>query len=225
MRHKLVVFDWNGTILSDTTASWRASNICLKAYGADEITLARYRATASFPVIHFYAKNGVSVDDILSDKTKDNQVFRRSYEEFAKNARTRRGARDLLSWLHSKNVSCIILSNYTRNEIEQQLRRLKISQFFQHVDANDGDGAQILEYTSKQKRLSEYMLSRGYRPHDAVIIGDSSEEPAVARALGLTSIAITEGSFSRAQIAHANPDYTINNMKQARPILEKLLCK
>lgn len=223
LTHSLVVFDWNGTILADTLASWRAANACLAIYGAEPISLARYRATSSFPIIHFYAKNGVPVDKVLGSKGPANGLFQKEYERLAARSRTRAGVRGLLRWLRDRSVPCIILSNYVTHRIEAQLERLGLAAFFQHIDAHDGDGAQIVEYTSKMERLSAYMVKRGYAPGRSVIIGDSTEEPQVARALGLTSIAVTGGSFSAGQIARARPDYVIGHMAAARPVLEHLL--
>lgn len=217
----LIVFDWNGTILADTLASWHASNACLAFYGAGPISLARYRATASFPILHFYAKNGVSVDRVLA--LKGNTFFQKEYERLAARARTRAGVRGLLTWLHTQGLPCIILSNYVTRRIAEQVERLGLAPYFQHIDAHEGDGGQIVEYTSKMERLCAYMQKRRYTPGHSIIIGDSTEEPAVARALGLTSIAITGGSFSDAQIAHAKPNYTIGHMSQAQDLIEHIL--
>jgi phosphoglycolate phosphatase len=221
----LVVFDWNGTVLADTVASWRAANICLEWHGAPPITLARYRATAAFPIIHFYARNGVPVDKVLAAKEKGNKVFQDAYERLAARARTRQGARALLTWLRARGVPAIVLSNYVTHRIQTQLERLGLAPYFAHVDAHDGDGGQIVEFTSKHERLSAFMCKRNYRPQDAVIIGDSTEEPAVARALGLTSVAVRGGSFSDAQLAHARPDHTVGSLAAARPVLERWLAQ
>ena len=215
---KLVVFDWNGTLLSDTVQSWKAANICLEYYGAKAITLAKYRETFHFPIIHFYKLNGCDVDDVLARKEEAYTAFQSSYEKFAANARTRRGARETLQWLKDNNIATIILSNYVTDKIRDQLKRLKIEHFFQDVSGHD-DGMKILHSTSKAERLSEYMVKRGYRPADTVIVGDSMEEPDIARHLGLTSIGITDGYISEKRLREANPDHTIHNLKQIIPIV------
>ena len=62
MKHKLVVFDWNGTILSDTLHSWKAGNTCLEFYNHPGISLKQYRETFTFPIMHFYKLNGDDVN-------------------------------------------------------------------------------------------------------------------------------------------------------------------
>lgn len=217
---RLVVFDWNGTLLSDTVASWKAANVCLEYYGANAITLQRYRETSSFPVIHFYKLNNCDVDDVLARKDEAYTAFQSAYEKFARGNRTRRGAREVLQWLKDNDYHSIILSNYMTVKIEEQLQRLKIAHFFQYVSGHD-DGTKILQYTSKMERLSEYMLKRNYKPADTVIIGDSMEEPDIARHLGLTSIGITGGYITEGRMRKAKPDYMIDALPEMIKVLNE----
>lgn len=220
MNHKLIVFDWNGTILSDTIQSLKAGNVCLEFYGAPPIDLKQYRETFTFPIIHFYKKNGLSVDDVLARKEEANVIFQAAYEDLASNARTRTGARDLLKWIKAEGMTCIILSNYRTKQIEKHLKRLKIEHYFHHVSAFECDGSTIVETANKNERLSEFMVKRGYKPSDTVIIGDSTEEPDIARHLGLTSIGITDGYITESRLRAAEPDYIVNTLSEVKQILK-----
>jgi phosphoglycolate phosphatase len=217
---KLVVFDWNGTLLSDTVPSWKAANICLEYYGAKPVSLHRYRETFHFPVIHFYERNGVDIDKVLARKEEAYIAFQTAYEKFAVNSRTRRGSREILGWLKDQNIVTIILSNYLTVKIEEQLARLKIRPFFEAVSGHE-DGMKILQSTSKLERLSDYMAQHGYKPENTVIIGDSMEEPDIARKMGLTSIGITDGYITRGRLRKANPDHIVHSLMEMAPILKK----
>ena len=219
MSHKLVVFDWNGTLLSDTIPSWKAANVCLEFYGRPAISLERYRETFHFPVIHFYKLNGCDVDDVLARKAESNIVFQSAYEKLAANSRTRRGTRDLLAWLKSQDIDCMILSNYLTVKIEAHLERLGLRDYFIYVCANTDDGTAILEGTSKQQRLAAFMAKRGYRAQDAVIVGDSDEEPAIARNLGLTSIGITDGYITEKRLKAARPDHIVCSLAEIKSLV------
>ncbi|MEM7679936.1 MAG: HAD family hydrolase [Pseudomonadota bacterium] len=221
MDHKLIVFDWNGTILSDAQQSLEAGNVCLEFYGAAPITLQKYRETFTFPIMHFYKKNGLSVDEVLAKKDEANEVFQDAYDALVTNARTRSGARDLLKWIKSQGFSCIILSNYRTEKIKAHLKRLKIDQYFSHVSAFGCEGATIVEVANKKERLSEFMVKRGYKPDDVILVGDSTEEPKIARALGLKSIGITDGYITTTRLRAANPDYIVNTLTEIKPILRQ----
>lgn len=220
MKHKkLIVFDWNGTIIADTLPCWRASNACLEFFNVPPISLKRYRETCHFPVIHFYKRNGACIDTVLEKQDEANAIFYDAYTTLAKNARTRSGVRELLAWLEQRQHDRTILSNYVTPEIEKQLARLKIDHYFSHVCGND-DGKTVLEKTTKPKRLSDYMLERGYYAENTYLIGDSTEEPEIAHKLGLKSISITGGYFSTSRLKAANPTYIVNNLKDVIEILE-----
>ena len=81
--------------MSDTRASVEAGNVCLEFYGAQPISLQKYRETFNFPIMHFYKLNGLSVDDVLAKKDAANEIFQKAYEDLAKHARTRAGAYSL----------------------------------------------------------------------------------------------------------------------------------
>jgi len=220
---KLAVFDWNGTILADTKQAWIASNKCLEFYGQEPISFKRQRETFDFPIIHYYKHNGCCIDKVLETKEEANEIFQSSYDALAANARTRRGARDLLEWLAQNNVNCIILSNYITHKIEHHLKRLKIDHYFSYVSANNCDGTSILSSTNKLERLSEFMVKRGYHPDNAFIIGDSKEEPDIGRHMGITSIGITGGCVNEKRLRGAKPDHLIHNLNAAKDILRKKL--
>lgn len=206
-------------MLADTIPSWRASNVCLEFFGREAITLARFRETFHFPVIHFYTQNGVSVDELLARKDEGNAVFQTSYEKMAAKCRTRSGARELLEFLKARDFDCIILSNYQTDKIRAHLKRLKIEHYFSFVSAHDCDGTTILQSTTKKERLSEFMVKRGYRPADTVIIGDSMEEPEIARALGLKSIGIYDGCISRERLREAGPDHLVRHLRDVQVLV------
>ena len=215
---KLWVFDWNGTLLADTVPSWKAGNECLKFYGAKPISLKKHRETFIFPILPFYEIHGVHAEKVLERKEEGNTLFQEAYEALAKSARTRRGARNLLEHLNARDAHCMILSNYRTEKINAHLERLNIAHFFKAVDAHDCDGTTILQNTTKVTRLKAYMETHGFKPEETVIIGDTMEEPEIARELGLTSIGITDGYISLKRLRDAAPDYTIHRLDEIKTL-------
>ncbi len=215
---KLFVFDWNGTVLADTVASWKASNDCLEFFGAAPISLARFKETVNFPVIHFYRLNNCDVDDVLARQAEANALFYASYRRHADKIRTRQGVRGLLDFLAAQNIDRTILSNYMKPEIEEQLIRLKIGHYFGYVCGNL-DGQTVLQKTTKLDRISDFITKRGYEPRNVMLIGDSTEEPEIARHLGARSISITGGYFSERRLRAVKPDFLVHSHKDVVEIL------
>ena len=212
--HKLFVFDWNGTLLADTAASWKASNICLNFYGAPSISLARFRETFNFPVLKFYEDNGVPAEKVLERKDEGNHVFQSSYERLAAKARTRRGSRVLLEHLKTENYTLIFLSNAITEKIDAHLDRLGLHGYFEEINGHDCDGTTILQSTTKTLRLREYMAKYNVDAAHTSIIGDSMEEPEIAHALGIKSYSITGGGVSTPRLKSARPNVIVNSLPQ-----------
>lgn len=216
---KLAIFDWNGTLIADTKPAWVASNACLAFYGKPPITLKTQRETFDFPVIHYFKRNGCDIDHVLATKEKSNEIFQTEYDRLAANARSRKGAHELLSWLNGNGVDCIILSNYLVPKIEHHLERLNMREYFSHISANTCDGTSILSGTSKLERISDFIIKRGYHPDNAFIIGDSKEEPDIGRHMGIMSIGITGGCITEKRLREAKPDHVIHHLSETKKIL------
>ena len=211
-KKKLWVFDWNGTILSDTVPSWKAGNESLKFYGAKPISLQLHRETFCFPILPFYEIHGVSAETVLERRDEGNAVFQDAYQEFSQNCRTRTGARALLDALNQRGHHCIILSNFVTEKIKAQLERLQIADYFEYVSAHDCNGTTILQSTTKVLRLRDYMQQGGFNADETVIIGDTMEEPEIARELGITSIGITDGYITTPRLRAAEPDHIVTRL-------------
>ena len=217
---KLVVFDWNGTILSDTQACWKADANVFKHFGLKELTLKRYKDTFDIPLDKFYAANGLPEKDFWENLEQIQSIFHDDYEERAKKCRSRAGARNLLKWLAERDTERIILSNHTIKGIENQLERLKLKDYFTQVLANEEHTKTAIK--GKRERLEDYMKDKHFKPGEVVIIGDSPEEIEIGRKMGLKSITITDGFFSTKRLKEKKPDHLVKRLDEIIGIIESL---
>lgn len=215
----LAVFDWNGTLFDDTPANLIATNYCLRAYGRPEIDLHTLQETFSFPLIHFYERMGIHPDEYLEKAKNEGDHWIKTYAEESANCPVMDGAFDLLSWLNAHGVHCMILSNHLQPLLDEDVTRLGVRPYMRHVSGNDKPGT-LVQGLSKQFRLEAYMNDNGFKPEKTFIIGDSHEEPDIARRLGLLGISISGGMLSAARLEKYKADYIIHHLNQVRPILE-----
>lgn len=216
----LAVFDWNGTLFDDTPATLVATNVCLKSFDLPPIDLPRLQETFTFPLIHFYEKMGVSVDDYLARAEEEGEVYLQAYEEAAKDCTVMDGALDLLHWLREKHVHCMILSNHLQWCLEKDVNRLGIGPYMQTISGNE-ERATITKGLSKQIRLEAYLSEHGFDRAKTFIIGDSHEEPELAKALGIMGFSITGGLLSRPRLEKYKADYIVDHLAEVRSLLEK----
>ncbi len=216
----LAAFDWNGTLFDDTPATLAATNACLKGFGLPEIDTHTMQETFSFPLIHFYERMGVSADDYLRRAEEESNVFMGTYEEASKDCCIMDGAIPLLDWLTEQDVHCMVLSNHIQHHLNDDVAKLGITPYMKTISGNPTK-ATITQGLSKQIRLEAYMKEHGFAADKTFIIGDSHEEPELAKRLGILGISISGGLLSAARLEKYKADYIIDHLDEVRPILEK----
>ena len=218
---KLVVFDWNGTLIADTHACMDADNSVLKVYGGRPVNLQEYRKTIVIPAIEFFVKNGVDRTRLIRDAKEVSKSFHTFYESRAAKVRTRNGARKLLAWLFKNKIETMILSNHSAIGIEKQLGRLGLRKYFSHVFANS-NLATALQGQNKREKLTAFLRGNSASSAETIIIGDSPEEVEIGKYTGIKTVAIKNGYYSTQRLKESNPDYLIGNLNQLIGIIEKL---
>lgn len=216
----LAVFDWNGTLFDDTEATLKATNACLATFDKPAIDMHTMQETFTFPLIHFYERMGVTADQYLKRTDEESAVFLDCYEAAKKECGIMDGAIELLDWLGTHDVHCMILSNHIQTHLNDDVEWLGITGYMQHISGNETK-ATITQGLSKQIRLEAYMKDHGFAPEKTFIIGDSHEEPELAKRLGILGVSISGGLLSAARLEKYKADYIIEELHELRPILEK----
>lgn len=218
---KLVAFDWNGTILSDMQAVFKANNEVLKTFGVQPTTMKIVRDRFTVPIVDYFETFGISRETLLKNAEKDRAIFHAVYETGAAKTRTRSNARKVLQYLKERNILSIIFSNHVHEKITHHLKRLGIEHYFSTVLANS-DILAAYKGKNKEEKLSKFAIDNKLKSSEVLVIGDTTEEVEIAKSLGCISVAITDGNVSTARLKAAKPNYLINNLKEIIPIIENL---
>jgi phosphoglycolate phosphatase-like HAD superfamily hydrolase len=217
---KATFWDFNGVVIADTWANYESDVVSIAHFGGRHHTLDEHRRTACIPASSFYISHGVDPEDLKLRGAELGEVFHRTYEALATRCRTRVGVRRTLEFLQSRSIPAVIFSNHTESGIMAQLRRLKLEQMFTKVYANTEKSSSIV---SKNKRVwvSEHFRQTGHKPGEVLIIGDSPEETAIGKELGLVTVALTMGEYDTARLRKAKPDHLIHRVSQMIDIIKQ----
>ncbi len=216
----LAVFDWNATLLDDMEATHIATNACLEFFKRPKITREVESELFSFPLIHFYEKMGVDADTYLKNAEEAGEVFSSVYRVEKEKCGLKSGAVEILEWLKGHGVECIVLSNYLQHFLDQDVEAHGLTKYMHSVSGNV-DSATLVEGLSKQKRLEEFVETNGFARDKTFIIGDSHEEPELAKRMDILGISISGGLLSPSRLKKYNADYIIDELAELKPILEK----
>ncbi|HLD62620.1 MAG TPA: HAD family hydrolase [Candidatus Norongarragalinales archaeon] len=218
---KLVVFDWNGTLLADTLASVESINRVLKKLGRNQtLSVKKCRETMTLPIVDFYASHGFDRDYLKKSAALIQETFHGHYARRAERTRTRKGARKTLSWLKANGIERIILSNHLVTSINLSLENFRLAHLFSEVLANSDVHTVWIE-KNKLRKLQDYLATKDLAPEEVMLVGDSLEEIDAARHLGLKSVAITDGICSRKRLKSSSPDFIIRSLSELIGVVKK----
>ena len=179
MRPELILWDWNGTLLDDVQLCVDALNRLLARYGYPQrYDRDQYRAIFCFPVQEYYARAGFDFSRHSFDELAVS--FMEDYIPASARCPLMEGTRDALDAFANAGLRQVILSASPVPTLEQQAAQRDVTRYFDRL-LGLGD----IYAKSKVDLGLRYLQETGFDPARAVMIGDSTHDFEVARALGV----------------------------------------
>ena len=189
VRH--LVWDWNGTLFDDQVAVVAAVNDALSRLGVPAIDSDGYRTHFTRPVERFYeqvAGRTISAEEWAALDAAYHDSYLGRVERMALAA----DARDALAGAEAAGLSQSLLSMWRHDDLVPLVERLGIGRFFVRVDGlrrSDGGG--------KAEHLVKHLAALELAPSAVVLVGDSLDDLAAARAVGAGCVLYDGGSHHR----------------------------
>ncbi len=223
---KLIAFDYNGTLLSDTAIVLKAENIALTSVGLKPITLKHFQETFQIPIIKYWENLNIPESFVKKHFQTIEDTFHLNYEKLVNTSRTRAGSKEVLTWLNTNQIQAVIYSNHPTYRIKEQLVRLKMLEKFNAILGREttDDFTHMLE-RGKEKKLAEYIKKHKFKPHEVISIGDTEEEIEVGKKFGFYTVGITGGYNSAKRLKKHQPNFLIHNMLELKNIIKRISAK
>lgn len=205
---RLAVWDFNGIVVDDVEAHRKSVNVIFAMFGVPPLASTDdSRRHTTVPFIHGFEAVGITRDAFMARQPEIDRVYHDTYMAMDEAYQLRRGVRDSLTWVNDNGGRNIILTNTRRDVIDRQLDHMNIRDHFAWISTAD-DRKDLVANLNKTQRLKHYFGTLG-SAINGVIIGDSTEEPVVAREFGLKSVAVCGGWFDRERLVAAQPDHLV----------------
>jgi phosphoglycolate phosphatase len=184
-----ILWDWNGTLLNDTSHCIECMNILLKKRGLEELLKERYQEIFTFPVMKYYQSLGFNFSS---------ERFEIPAEEFIIHYHEGLGLVPLfddavaaLSFFKEKRYRQFILSAMQQEALIHSVNARGIGDFFKAIHGIEDNLAH-----GKSSLASEMIKSEGIDPERTVLIGDTLHDAEVALENGLRCILVANGHQS-----------------------------
>lgn len=183
---KLIIWDWNGTLLNDVDTCVKAMNIMLERRNMKSLDRSRYKEIFTFPVQDYYKSVGF---DFEKEPFEDLSVeYIDLYKEIAIEAPLQPGVIEIIDYYRDKGFMQIILSASEQLSLESQVNQRRISEYFDSII-----GLNNIHAKSKLQNALNYMSSSQIDPKHVLFIGDTYHDYEVAREIGCDCILVRNG--------------------------------
>ncbi|MCL2024061.1 MAG: HAD family hydrolase [Oscillospiraceae bacterium] len=193
---KLILWDWNGTLLNDVSASLAAVNDMMERRGRRDITLGEYRRAIGVPIRKFYEYH---FDLEREDYPQILTEYARGYEKYLPECALAKGARELLARLQKDGVKQVVLSSGEQKRVENALRVYGVAEYFDTVL-----GASDFFAGSKLERARDFLNAQKISPCEILMTGDLVHDWETARELGTRCVLVNWGHQGSEQFAGLN---------------------
>ena len=201
---RAVLFDWDGTLVDTADASYRCYVSMFAELG---ITFDRthYAETYSPNWHHTYRCMGLPEEKWTEADAAWLKYFQHESPALIP------GAREALDTVAARGMRRGIVTSATRSRLMRELAQLDVAHHFDHVVCGD-DGPRR---KPDPEALQVCLERMGVQPHEALYIGDTPEDVAMARAAGVFAIAVP-GPYPNADaLGQCNPDLLARDLADA----------
>lgn len=188
-----LIWDWNGTLLDDAWLCRDIMNGQLRRRGLPELSTERYEEIFDFPVERYY--RAVGFDWGRESFQEAGTEFIVEYEKRKKECRLQPGAEGLLARMAAEGRTQAVLSAYAHSTLEEFLGHFGVRKHFLSI-AGSRDHYAAGKVERGLQMLEELHVSQ----RETLLIGDTTHDAEVARAMGIDCVLVPCGHNSRARL-------------------------
>jgi phosphoglycolate phosphatase-like HAD superfamily hydrolase len=186
-----LVWDWNGTLFDDHVGVVAAINDALAVLRLRPIDSHVYRTHYTRPVQRFYEQVAGRPIEPEEWRTLDD-AYHVSYAAWAERLQLAPDARSALAAAEAAGLTQSLLSMWRHQDLVELVERLGIGRFFLRVD-----GLRVPGGGTKTEHLVAHLAALGVEASAALLVGDSLDDLAAARAVGARCVLYDGGSHHR----------------------------
>jgi phosphoglycolate phosphatase len=212
---RVVIWDWNGTLLNDVEYCLNILNNLLIINQLKPLTLEQYRNIFTFPVRDYYQKAGFD----FSKKSFEElgKIFMNFYEINKYSLSLFNGVIEVLKYFESIKIEQYLLSAYKQDKLEDFVEFFNIKKYFKKIKGHDNIYA-----TGKTHLGIELRKEINYSREEIVLIGDSLHDYEVAELIDAEAILISNGHQS-AEKLRLNSNFVIDDIIKLKDLIKPII--
>ncbi|MBI5420716.1 MAG: HAD family hydrolase [Parcubacteria group bacterium] len=209
MKPRLLVCDWNGTLLNDLWLAYVSTKAIFEAYGVPAPTLLQYQNEIESDFSKFYIQHGITQFDFDFNNRMRRKIFEENWDKVELHDPVM--AKHILVRVKQLGLRLAIVSAEIPDVLARRMAQFGLEDVFDCVVG----GA-----WPKNAALRDVLVHFDVKPEETFYIDDTLEGISIAKKLGIRTIGFTEGYNTRQQIVAAKPTYVVNSLAEMLSILQ-----
>lgn len=210
LRYKLIIFDWDGTLVDSTGRIVDSMQQAAKAVGLPAISDLAVKHIIGLGLPEAIRTLWPSIsEDALKELALQYAHF--FVTESKVEMSLYNGARDLLKELMLRGFVLAVATGKSRRGLDRMMRDMKLGHLFAITRCAD-------ETRSKPNplMLHEILESMSITPQEALMVGDTSFDLDMANAANINAVAMTHGAHDIPRLTNSNPIAVCHNINELR---------
>ncbi|MEG1524759.1 MAG: HAD family hydrolase [Clostridia bacterium] len=184
---KLMIWDWNGTLLDDTELCYSIANLMRMERNMEPLLqVDSYREMFGFPVIDYYRRMGYTFE---TESYEDISVeFVNRYADMIHTCLLQPHVQETLAEIQRRGIVQVLLSATGADRLAGQVEQFGLAGYFDEIIGGDNNLAH-----GKVDKAKALLARSGIQPSEALLIGDTDHDREVAAAVGCQCALLTSG--------------------------------
>lgn len=192
--YKVIIWDFNGTIIDDIDAALASVNDMLERRSLPTINFEQYASYVDTPIIKFYEH---IFDDLYSmDFDIIAREFNEGYEKHLGRKPVMKHAEEALEYFNSIGKLQTVISATHIDKVNRRLKEFGLTEYFDKILAHNN-----LIAEDKTHLAVKYFAEKNIKAEEAIVIGDCVADYKMAKTLGCDCVLTTQGHQSRKEFA------------------------
>ncbi|RLC35301.1 MAG: hypothetical protein DRZ76_00450 [Candidatus Nealsonbacteria bacterium] len=205
--NKMVLFDWNGTLIDDMPIWYQSSSKIFEVYGLEPPTIKEYmrRLATTKDYTEVYHSLGINLD-----KTGLDQIYQEEYQKHFDAIELSVGAKEILEFFQRRRIILGIITTQIGSLFDPIFTKLDIKRYFKHI---------IVEARKKNTIIVQLCVQEKMKLHHCYYVGDTPSDIRHAKNADVKSIAYLNSYIPKELILDSKPDFVVSNLKEISEIV------
>ncbi len=207
MRYRLIVFDWDGTLMDSTAGIALSIQEAAREMGLP----VPARAAASHVIgLGLHDSLRTAVPSLQPERYLDFvELYRKHFQAQQQTMALFDGVPELLEVLRARGHQLAVATGKSRRGLDHALQATGIGSFF--VTSRCADETNPKPHPAM---LLELMRERGFEARDLLMIGDTSHDLGMASSAGVDAVAVCYGAHPSESLSALAPRACVNSVRE-----------